>query len=114
MAGSVTVPTINRLVAKSIATLPPGLHSDGGNLYLRVRAAGSRQWVMLYRFDGRQSELGLGGAGLGGLSLAKARERAESVRDQLRAGIDPLRAKAERNAAKPAKAAVPCFRAVMD
>ncbi len=103
--------TINRLVAKSIATLPPGLHADGGNLYLRIRAGGSRQWVMLYHSDGRQSELGLGGAGPGGLTLAKARERAEAVCDQLRTGIDPLRAKTERN---EVKAAVPCFRVMMD
>ena len=114
MAGSLIVPTIYRLAAKSIATLSPGLHSDGGNLYLRVRAGGSRQWVMLYRFNGRQSELGLGGGGQGGMPLSEAREQAEKVRQQLRAGIDPLRAKAERKQAKTSKPLVPSFKAMMD
>ena len=114
MAGSFIVPTIYRLAAKSIATLSPGLHSDGGNLYLRVRAGGSRQWVMLYGFDGRQSEPGLGGAGQGGMPLSEARKQAEKVRRQLRAGTDPLRAKAERKQAKPSKPSMPSFKAMMD
>ena len=107
------MPRINRLSAKSIATLPTGLHSDGGNLYLRVRTAGSRQWVMLYRFGGRQCELGLGGAGPGGMPLAQARERAEMVRRQLHTGVNPLQARAERADAKPTTAPVPCFQAMM-
>ncbi len=39
---------INKLTAKQIVSLPVGLHSDGGNLYLSVRPGGSRQWVMRY------------------------------------------------------------------
>lgn len=81
---------INKLTAKQVVSLPPGLHGDGGNLYLSVRPGGSRQWVMRYRFGGRQRELGLGGAGPHGLSLAAARTSAEGVRAQLRQGVDPL------------------------
>ena len=104
------MPAINKLTAKQVTTLPLGLHGDGGNLYLSVRPGGSRQWVMRYRFGGRQRELGLGGAGPHALTLAAARAAAEKVRAQLRQGLDPL---AQREAeAKVVR--IPTFREAMD
>ncbi len=80
-----------KLSAKQIQSLSVGLHSDGGNLYLRVRRGGSRQFVMLYKVkDGKQRELSLGGAHSAGLTLAEARSRAEKIRHDLRNGEDPL------------------------
>ena len=64
--------TTSKLTAKQIQSLPPGKRSDGGNLYVRVRKGGSRQFVMLYKADGKQREMGLGGAGPNGISLAQA------------------------------------------
>ena len=81
----------NKLTAKQVQSLPAGLHSDGGNLYVRVRVGGSRQFVMIYKAgNGKQRELSLGGAHAAGLTLAEARSRAERVRYDLRDGFDPL------------------------
>lgn len=107
---------LNRLTARQVETITvPGRHADGGDLYLKVRRAGSRQWVMMFATiedtpEGKrrkQTELSLGSAGPGGLSLADARARAAVVRAQRLAGLDP---KAERRKA----AAVPTFGEVAD
>ncbi|MGO9809615.1 MAG: Arm DNA-binding domain-containing protein, partial [Isosphaeraceae bacterium] len=87
--------TTYKLTAKQIVSLPPGKHSDGGNLYVRVREGGSRQFVVFYRAGGKQREMGLGGAGAGGMSLAEARAKAEEIRAEIRNGHDPLAAKAD-------------------
>lgn len=84
----------HKLTAKQVIGLPPGLHSDGGNLYLRVREAGSRQFVMIFRANGKQREMGIGGAGPHGMTLAQERMRAEEIRAALREGRDPLEEKA--------------------
>ncbi|QOJ23317.1 MAG: DUF4102 domain-containing protein [Gammaproteobacteria bacterium] len=39
---------VKRLKAVQINSLPPGTHSDGDNLLLRVRDSGSRSWVFRY------------------------------------------------------------------
>jgi hypothetical protein len=66
---------INRLKARQAETLSePGRHADGGNLYLSISRNGGRRWVFLYRWEGKQREMGLGSAARGGVSLADARE----------------------------------------
>lgn len=83
---------INRLTARSVATIAkPGRHADGGNLYLNVSASGARSWVFLYKFAGRQREIGLGSAR--DVPLARARELAADNRKKLASGTDPLLAK---------------------
>lgn len=83
--------SLNRLTAKRVASInEPGRYSDGGGLYLHVRAGGSRQWVLLYTFAGKRREMGLGSAV--SVSLALARERADAARRQIASGVDPLKA----------------------
>ncbi|MDR4306982.1 integrase arm-type DNA-binding domain-containing protein [Chelatococcus sambhunathii] len=69
----------------------PGVYSDGGGLYLRVRSGGSRQWIFIYRRGAIRREIGLGGYGQGTapVSLKLAREKADAIRDKLARGLDP-------------------------
>ena len=85
----------NKLSARQVATLTePKVYSDGGGLYLRVRASG-RSWFYIGTLDGKRIELGLGSAL--DVPLAKAREKASAIRTMLLDGIDPRveRAKAK-------------------
>lgn len=77
----------NKLSARQVAGLPAGFHSDGGNLYLRVKDSGSRSWVFRYSADGKVREIGLGPAHA--RSLAQARELAGRMRTALIDGADP-------------------------
>ena len=84
---------VHRLSARRVKTLTaPGLHADGGGLYLRITTGknSGKRWVFLYRrpADGKRCEIGLGGAQA--VSLAKAREKAAKARARLDDGRDPL------------------------
>lgn len=78
-----------RLSAVEVRNLgQPGLHHDGGGLYLRVTDAGTKSWVLRYMRDGKAHSMGLGP--LRFVSLADARKKAYewgSVRQQ---GDDPI------------------------
>ena len=77
----------NKLSATQVAALKePNVYSDGGGLYLRVRKSG-RSWFFIGTLDGKRIELGLGSAL--DVSLAKARKRAEQIREMLVDGLDP-------------------------
>jgi integrase len=86
----------NRLTTRRVETeKKPGRHADGGNLYLNVSVSGSteqisyaRSWVFMYRFGGKQREMGLGS--VGAVPLARAREFAAQYRLALAEGRDPL------------------------
>lgn len=85
---------INRLKTTHIKTKPPGMHADGGSLYLLVKADGkSRSWIFRYRdrVTGKLRDMGLGPAW--DVTLAEARERATNLRRMLRDGQDPLAVK---------------------
>jgi integrase len=89
-----------RLTARTVETLTtPGRHADGDGLYLTVRSGGSKQWIFLYRSDGRLREMGLGSPA-SGVTLAKARQMAAEARGQISNREDPLEARrrAEREA----------------
>lgn len=99
---------LNRLTVRQVATLSkPGRYSDGGGLYLKVRPGGSKQWVFLRveQKDGRrkQTEIGLGGAGPTGISLATARQKAQECRQLKAAGGNILVRKRVMQAAEKAK-----------
>ncbi len=74
----------------------PGIHGDGGGLYLRVKPSGARSWVLRVQFDGRRQDIGLGGYPAD-LSLGEAREKAAHLRKLARQGKS---AKAERDREK--------------
>ena len=75
----------------------PGLHGDGGNLYLQVSDGPHgrrRSWVFRFQLKGgRRRDMGLGS--LDTVSLKEARETARQYRVLVRDGIDPI---ADRNA----------------
>lgn len=79
--------TTDKLKARQVETLPAGFHSDGGNLFLRVKESGSRAWVFRYKDAGRARELGVGSVKARG--LADAREVAAKMRKAIADGKDP-------------------------
>ena len=94
----------NLTAAKAKTLTKPGLHGDGGGLYLNVTRGGSRSWVQRISIDGRRREIGLGSFPT--VSLARARTVAAVNRMAVAEGHDPL---AEKQAAKR-RDAVPTFR----
>jgi hypothetical protein len=78
----------NKLNVKQVAGLKkPGVYSDGGGLYLRVRPCGSKSWLFIFRFDGKRREMGLG-SDLD-VTLNQAREAAAAARQMVLAGDNP-------------------------
>lgn len=77
-----------KLTAAAVRNLGPGLHGDGGNLYLRVDPSGARRWIVRLMVQGKRRDHGLGSASL--VSLAEAREAALQHRKIARVGDDPL------------------------
>ena len=73
-------------------------HSDGGGLFLHIKAAG-KYWRMAYRFGGKQKTLSLGVYPV--VTLAQARKRRDEAKAQLADGFDPGVVK---HAAKAARA----------
>lgn len=85
---------LNQMTAAAFRKLVrlPGLHTDGGGLYMRVGTDGnSASWLYVFQFAGRRREMGLGSARL--ITLALARERAAAAREQVAKGIDPIDSK---------------------
>lgn len=90
----------NKLNVREIYALPPGRHSDGAGLYLRVKPDGLRSWVLININCGHRREMGLGTAD--DVSLAEARERAAMALRAFTEGSDPIaERKAEREARRP-------------
>lgn len=76
----------------------PGRHRVSEGLYLQVRNAESRSWLLRYTVDGKAREMGLGA--FPQVSLATASAEARRYREALALGRDPL---AERAAEKQAR-----------
>jgi integrase len=84
---------LNRLGSRKVETLKePGMHADGGGLYLRISkgAQSGKRWVFIYSRpnDRKRCELGLGG--FTSVSLARAREKAAEARALIADGHDPM------------------------
>jgi integrase len=104
--------TIGKLSARQVATAHPKgrpaiMLGDGGGLYLQctIGAEGAvrRSWLFRYERDGRRREMGLGPTHT--ISLAEARLKARTLRQQLLDDIDPLTAKRQRRTAERLDAA---------
>lgn len=86
----------HKLKVTQLNTRAPGMLGDGHGLYLRTTktSAGnlSRSWVFIFHQQGRRREIGLGpyGSGTAPVSLSLARQKADSVREQLANGLDPI------------------------
>jgi integrase len=110
MAGEKGLRQTGKLAAVSLKNLDPGLHGDGGGLWLQVTPnERGRSWVFRYSFSGKAREMGLGS--LDTIGLAEAREQAKQCRQLLKGTpitppVDPiehrraLRASAKVEAAK--------------
>ena len=85
--------------AKVKSTTKPGMHSDGGTLYLCIAPGGSKSWIQRIAIAGRRHDIGLGSTSL--VTLAEARDIAHDNRKLARAGGNPL--------AQKRRAAVPNF-----
>ncbi len=79
----------HKLTARKVATAKgPCRLSDGHGLYFVIRKGGGKSWSYVWIRNGIRREIGLGG--LSNVSLAEARVKAERVRQQIGAGLDPF------------------------
>lgn len=95
----------NALTPLEVRNAKPGRHADGGGLHLLVKENGARSWVYRFMLKGKARDMGLGAAaGPDAISLGKARDKADALRLQVKAGTDPL-AERHREAAEALAAA---------
>ncbi len=78
---------MSKLKAIQINSLPPGSHSDGNCLYLRVKDSGARSWVFRYKVNGKPVELGMGSVSV--RTLSEARHLAIDMKRAIAAGSNP-------------------------
>jgi hypothetical protein len=89
---------LNRLSDVAVrAKKRAGYTADGGNLYLRVAAGGTKGWIFRFTISGRTRDAGLGAYPT--VSLVRAREEAERCRRLVAAGVDPIEARNEQREA---------------
>lgn len=88
----------HKLTAKEIENTKPESReykiADGGGLYLRVRPSGARSWLFCFRLRGSRKVLSMTIASYKDMSLGKARDELEKLREQVKDGIDPRNARA--------------------
>jgi integrase len=80
-----------------VETAGPGKFGDGNNLYLKVEEKLNKHWLFIFKWDGKQVEIGGGkaigrdGSGKSGVTLAQARRWAKEGRGLLNSKpkIDP-------------------------
>jgi integrase len=101
------------LSPRRVATAPPGMHADGGNLYLQVTRAANggtnRSWIFRFGVGGsREKHSRYRDHGIGSFptfSLSEARERARILRQQRADGIDPIEQRRAERAVAPVELA---------
>jgi integrase len=94
----------NRTILAAQPKATPYRLFDGKGLFLVVKPSGAKAWFVRVQVAGKRHDVGLGG--FPAFSLREAREKAEAMRKQARAGIDPIEereaARREREAARKA------------
>src|SRR5579883_3217387 len=84
--------SVGRLAALTVERVKekPGMHADGGGLYLQVKNGGA-SWILRYQLNGQTRYMGLGPLALFGLKDARAKALdAKRLRYE---GTDPIEAK---------------------
>ena len=97
---------LNRLTARTIATKQtPGLHCDGGGLYLQISGSGSKAWIFRYRspLTRKLRDMGLGA--IHTVGLLEVREKAAAQRSAIQSGLDPIETREEQNRKRAIEAA---------
>lgn len=91
---------LHRLKAKQVQYAEPGMHCDGGGLWLRQRKDGG-QWILRFSIHGKRHDMGLGSSDA--VSLSEARLQAEKWRAVVRDNKNPIkeRDRERREAARP-------------
>jgi integrase len=98
---------IHKLSSAAVKNAKPGMHADGGGLYLQAtkRSDGtiSKSWIFRFALKRRERHMGLGS--LADVGLAQARKAAAEARKLTGEGIDPLDVRAASRAAAAAAGA---------
>lgn len=76
----------------------PGMHCDGGGLYLCVTPPSASSWVYRFMLRGTRREMGLGA--YPELSLDTARALAADARSKAKSGLDPLKERESQRASQ--------------
>jgi len=85
-------PRAEGLSARKVETIrEPGLHGDGGGLYLQVTKNGAKSWIFRFKLGDKRRDMGLGPLSV--FTLAEARDRAVQARKLVMMGIDPIGAR---------------------
>jgi integrase len=83
---------VEQLSTAKVKHAKPGLHHDGGGLYLQVTTGKDRainkSWLFRFKLNGRERWMGLGP--LGTIGLGEARAAAAVARQRVLAGDDPI------------------------
>ena len=88
---------IHKLTKKQISSIStPGRYNDGGGLYLYVRKGGTKNWSYRFRQDGKLKEMSLGSVSNSN-HLRDARSKVISLREQVKAGQNPIAKKRKVN-----------------
>jgi len=89
LAAELSAIQVKRLTAR-------GSHAVGGvpGLLLQVSKTGARSWILRAQIGVKRRDVGLGG--YPEITLAKAREKARELREEIRSGRDPVQEKQER------------------
>ena len=93
--------SLNQLKAKNLAE---GKYADGQGLWLVKPERARGKWVLRLVVDGKRREMGLGR--WPDVSIAEARDLAAEARKKLRAGSEPIEARAKAKTKKPARLTV--------
>lgn len=83
---------MGKLTELKVKNAKPGIHGDGGGLYLRVKPSGAKSWVLRVQHMGKREDVGLGGYPV--VTLARARDKALELRRVAKEGQS---ARAERD-----------------